>query len=408
MPGSFGEGTGCRPGADPVSGTLVSPVVKVFEHGWGRGGCTCGEGRGVRVPAGYQPGASPPQAPLALPVRLKGSLGQREPSHQGPSAPVSAGLRGTRAGTGAAGSHPAELAVPHSCTLSGGSCGARPAPAPRKGQAWPHPWPRPSFPGPGFGAAAATRLLGNRRGRDPAAWMSPTAGGVWGEASGSCSAQGGTWALGTGSLQPPTLRAPLALPLQAVAIVCGFLIVILLCVICFFAHKTRSKIWKYGKQNVYWDKVPVAQEGPNVEEWVSLSVGWGCRWVPGGWVLRPPTPEHPSAAALARCAGAVWGPRSFSRHRGCAKLGLFPFPSLVRTLCQEPPACATPVPAPGVFARGSRQLPGCGIIATGVTLCPALAASLPVTPFGYRAGTIPRHHEALCWLLGWVNWFQTP
>ncbi|KAK2541883.1 Ocln [Columba livia] len=57
-------------------------------------------------------------------------------------------------------------------------------------------------------------------------------------------------------------------PQEAVAIVCGFLIVILLCLICFFAHKTRSKIWKYGKQNIYWDKVPVVQEGPNVEEWV--------------------------------------------------------------------------------------------------------------------------------------------
>ncbi|NXP23912.1 OCLN protein, partial [Scytalopus superciliaris] len=57
-------------------------------------------------------------------------------------------------------------------------------------------------------------------------------------------------------------------PQEAVAIVCGFLIVILLCLICFFAHKTRSKIWKYGKPNIYWDKVPVVQEGPNVEEWV--------------------------------------------------------------------------------------------------------------------------------------------
>ncbi|NWV65402.1 OCLN protein, partial [Malurus elegans] len=57
-------------------------------------------------------------------------------------------------------------------------------------------------------------------------------------------------------------------PQEAVAIVCGFLIVLLLCLICFFAHKTRSKIWKYGKPNIYWDKIPVVQEGPNVEEWV--------------------------------------------------------------------------------------------------------------------------------------------
>ncbi|XP_005531314.1 PREDICTED: occludin [Pseudopodoces humilis] len=57
-------------------------------------------------------------------------------------------------------------------------------------------------------------------------------------------------------------------PQEAVAIACGFLIVLLLCLICLFAHKTRSKIWKYGKHNIYWDKIPAAPEGPDVEEWV--------------------------------------------------------------------------------------------------------------------------------------------
>lgn len=57
-------------------------------------------------------------------------------------------------------------------------------------------------------------------------------------------------------------------PQEAVAAVCGFLIVILLCLICFFAQKTRSKIWRYGKANIYWDRAPVVQEGPDVEEWV--------------------------------------------------------------------------------------------------------------------------------------------
>ncbi|NXU66513.1 OCLN protein, partial [Horornis vulcanius] len=57
-------------------------------------------------------------------------------------------------------------------------------------------------------------------------------------------------------------------PQEAVAIVCGFLIVLLLCLICLFAHKTRSKIWKYGKHNIYWDKLPAGPEGPDVEEWV--------------------------------------------------------------------------------------------------------------------------------------------
>ncbi|XP_069818414.1 occludin-like isoform X2 [Dendropsophus ebraccatus] len=64
-------------------------------------------------------------------------------------------------------------------------------------------------------------------------------------------------------------------PQEAIAIVCGFIVVILLCVISFFAQKTRSKIWRYGEPNIYWDKPFEAyQEGPNVEEWVKS--------VPGG------------------------------------------------------------------------------------------------------------------------------
>lgn len=70
-------------------------------------------------------------------------------------------------------------------------------------------------------------------------------------------------------------------PQEAVAAVCGFLIVILLCLICFFAQKTRSKIWRYGKANIYWDRAPVVQEGPDVEEWVSAGGGQ--------WERPPPT-----------------------------------------------------------------------------------------------------------------------
>uniref|UniRef100_A0A8C5IS78 MARVEL domain-containing protein n=1 Tax=Junco hyemalis TaxID=40217 RepID=A0A8C5IS78_JUNHY len=57
-------------------------------------------------------------------------------------------------------------------------------------------------------------------------------------------------------------------PQEAVAIACGFLTVLLLCLICVLAHKTRSKIWKYGKHNIYWDKIPAEPQGPDVEEWV--------------------------------------------------------------------------------------------------------------------------------------------
>lgn len=78
----------------------------------------------------------------------------------------------------------------------------------------------------------------------------------------------------------------LAPPLQAVAIVCGFLLVILLCVICFFAHKTRQKIWRFGKQNIYWDRPLAQEEGPNVEEWVR------------GAGAKPPTRPWCGVAAL--------------------------------------------------------------------------------------------------------------
>ncbi|KAM4709035.1 occludin-like isoform 1-T3 [Discoglossus pictus] len=63
-------------------------------------------------------------------------------------------------------------------------------------------------------------------------------------------------------------------PQEAIAIVCGFIIVILLCVTSFFAQKTRRKIWSYGEPNIYWDK-PIGsyQEGPNVEEWVKSVPG---------------------------------------------------------------------------------------------------------------------------------------
>lgn len=53
--------------------------------------------------------------------------------------------------------------------------------------------------------------------------------------------------------------------------VCGFLIVIALGVAAFFAQKTRGKIWRYGKPNIYWDRPLVggkASEGRDVEDWV--------------------------------------------------------------------------------------------------------------------------------------------
>ncbi|XP_034036027.1 occludin [Thalassophryne amazonica] len=61
-------------------------------------------------------------------------------------------------------------------------------------------------------------------------------------------------------------------PQEGIAMVCGFLVVIALSVAAFFALKTRGKIWRYGKPNIYWEQ-PLAggkaSEGRDVEEWVN-------------------------------------------------------------------------------------------------------------------------------------------
>lgn len=50
----------------------------------------------------------------------------------------------------------------------------------------------------------------------------------------------------------------------------GFMIIIALGLIIFFAYKVRSKISRYGKENILWDKIPMESEmAPNVEEWVN-------------------------------------------------------------------------------------------------------------------------------------------
>ncbi|XP_078477970.1 occludin isoform X1 [Lampetra fluviatilis] len=54
-------------------------------------------------------------------------------------------------------------------------------------------------------------------------------------------------------------------PQEAIAIVCGFMLVVALLLMIFFAWKTRRQMNKYGKHNVMWDKVTV----PDVEEWVN-------------------------------------------------------------------------------------------------------------------------------------------
>jgi len=60
---------------------------------------------------------------------------------------------------------------------------------------------------------------------------------------------------------------------QAVAMVCGFMVMLALAVAAFFSYRTRSKIWRYGKPNIYWDRpLIVGTEGRDVEDWVSFHI----------------------------------------------------------------------------------------------------------------------------------------
>ncbi|CAN9503226.1 unnamed protein product [Ophioblennius macclurei] len=59
-------------------------------------------------------------------------------------------------------------------------------------------------------------------------------------------------------------------PEEAVALVLGLLVVLASSLSAYYAYKTRSKIWRHGKANIYWDE-PLGRpsEGQDVQDWVS-------------------------------------------------------------------------------------------------------------------------------------------
>uniref|UniRef100_A0A3Q1J1G4 Occludin n=1 Tax=Anabas testudineus TaxID=64144 RepID=A0A3Q1J1G4_ANATE len=59
-------------------------------------------------------------------------------------------------------------------------------------------------------------------------------------------------------------------PEEAVALVLGLMVVLALSLSAYYAYKTRSKIWRHGKANIYWDE-PVARpsDGQDVQDWVN-------------------------------------------------------------------------------------------------------------------------------------------
>ncbi|KAF7669836.1 hypothetical protein LDENG_00120090 [Lucifuga dentata] len=59
-------------------------------------------------------------------------------------------------------------------------------------------------------------------------------------------------------------------PEEAVALVLGLLVVLALSFSAYYAYKTRSKIWRHGKANIYWDQPLVRpSEGQDVQDWVN-------------------------------------------------------------------------------------------------------------------------------------------
>ncbi|XP_053186551.1 uncharacterized protein LOC128369523 [Scomber japonicus] len=69
-------------------------------------------------------------------------------------------------------------------------------------------------------------------------------------------------------------------PEEAVAFVLGLLVVLALSLSAYYAYKTRSKIWRHGKPNIYWEAPLVRQsEGQDVQDWVD-HVGEGTQQAP--------------------------------------------------------------------------------------------------------------------------------
>ncbi|KAF3699166.1 Occludin [Channa argus] len=59
-------------------------------------------------------------------------------------------------------------------------------------------------------------------------------------------------------------------PEEAVALVLGLMVVLALSLSAYYAYKTRSKIWRHSKANIYWDEPLVRPpEGHDVQDWVN-------------------------------------------------------------------------------------------------------------------------------------------
>lgn len=64
-----------------------------------------------------------------------------------------------------------------------------------------------------------------------------------------------------------------ALPSQVVALVLGLMVVLTLSLSAYYAYKTRSKIWRHSKDNIYWvDPLVRQSQEQGAQDWVSNEV----------------------------------------------------------------------------------------------------------------------------------------
>ncbi|TWW72736.1 Occludin [Takifugu flavidus] len=109
-------------------------------------------------------------------------------------------------------------------------------------------------------------------------------------------------------------------PEEAVAFVLGILVVVALSLSAYYAYKTRSKIWRHGRANIYWDQ-PLAgpPEGRGAPAWENY-VGEARGTTQASTVLlsERAAPEPRTEDGAVSCSNATVSVRSEGRYEGCS------------------------------------------------------------------------------------------
>ncbi|XP_068941101.1 occludin [Petaurus breviceps papuanus] len=115
-------------------------------------------------------------------------------------------------------------------------------------------------------------------------------------------------------------------PQEAIAIVLGFLVVAAFALMIFFAVRTRSKMDRYDKSNILWDKESVYEEQPpDVEEWVK-NVSVNTQEVP------PPVPSDYADRVDSSMAYSSYGRMNDKRPYADSSYKSTPIPEVAKVL----------------------------------------------------------------------------